>query len=204
MTLETIGFWFLDRAPNQYPRPQALVGPWDPATRAHVLAYLNGGHQLFIYGGPARCRFACRETLGNRDLTDGTWVWPEGLGHYVELHDVQLPERFVAHAVARGGVVAPAKLPSERRGLFDDGPWLAWSRGRGACVDLTGWEIPGSADRTKILEALGVEAEVSIARADTREVVLQLEDGALEIRQLTPDGHAPRRLAGWHEWPVQR
>jgi hypothetical protein len=38
--------------------------------------------------------------MGGRDLTDGVWMWPEGLAHYVERHAVRLPDEFVATMVA--------------------------------------------------------------------------------------------------------
>jgi len=33
--------------------------------------------------------------MGHREFTDGTWVWPEGLVHYVERHGLPLPEEFL-------------------------------------------------------------------------------------------------------------
>ena len=34
--------------------------------------------------------------MGCSDLTDGVWVWPEGLVHYIEAHELVLPEEFLA------------------------------------------------------------------------------------------------------------
>lgn len=34
---------------------------------------------------------------GNIELSDGYYVWPDGLAHYASEHAVRLPERFVAH-----------------------------------------------------------------------------------------------------------
>jgi hypothetical protein len=36
--------------------------------------------------------------MGHRCLTDGIWVWPEGLVHYVERHQLPLPQQFIDHA----------------------------------------------------------------------------------------------------------
>lgn len=33
-------------------------------------------------------------------MSDGTWLWPEGLSHYVREHGVVLPEEFVVHALS--------------------------------------------------------------------------------------------------------
>lgn len=199
---ETIGFWFNERAPGAYPRPQALVGGWDAGARAHVIAYLRDGTEMAAYFGPSHCRFGCQGPLGHRDLGDGIWVWPEGLAHYVEAHDVRLPERFVARAAEREGVVGEVSKAEAMR--YDDGPWIAWATAQGACLDLDGWEVPGAADRAKIGEALGFAADVVLARADTRQVVIAQRGGAIEIRQLLPGGHAPRTLASWADWPARR
>lgn len=37
--------------------------------------------------------------LGRSDMTDGVYVWPEGLAHYVEHHNVRLPHQFVQHVL---------------------------------------------------------------------------------------------------------
>jgi len=39
--------------------------------------------------------------MGCGDITDGVWVWPEGLGHYVGVHGVRLGEEFVKDVVER-------------------------------------------------------------------------------------------------------
>jgi hypothetical protein len=45
-----------------------------------------------------RCRLCEGDVLitFNYD-TDGTYVWPDGLGHYVEMHSVRLPPQIVNH-----------------------------------------------------------------------------------------------------------
>ncbi len=47
--------------------------------------------------GPSMSRF-CGEAVGSLELSDGVFIWPEGLAHYVEEHGVRLPARFVNHA----------------------------------------------------------------------------------------------------------
>lgn len=205
--LEVLGWWFNERAPNALPRPQRLVARQDPAVRAAVASYLRAGQELTTYMGLSFCRFACGErAMGYRDLTDGTFVWPEGLVHYVEHHEVRLPERFVAHVVARDGKVAPFAMPEECFGLYDADAWLAWARAQGACLDLDGWQIPDrDAARRIAAELAGVPfAAIALCHADTRQVALVLADGSLEVRQLRPGGNEPQRLAGWHEWPIAR
>lgn len=63
--------------------------------------------------------------MGHRDLTDGVYVWPEGLAHYVKAHAVRLPDDFLAHVRtqlehehAPGGLRARiGKLFGAKRGM---------------------------------------------------------------------------------------
>jgi hypothetical protein len=203
--LEVLGWWFNERAPNAYPRPQLLVSRWDPEERAAVSGYLRAGRTLVAYREDSFCRFACGERdMGRRDLTDGVFVWPDGLVHYVDRHEVRLPERFLAHVLSRGAKIAPFVMPEPAFGRFDTGPWLAWARARRACLDLDGWEIPTRDAARRIgAELAGVRFEaIALCRGDTRQVVLVLADGSLEVHQLRPGGHARQVLAGWHLWPI--
>lgn len=54
------------------------------------------------YMGPSTCRI-CGRHLGCSDRTDGTWVWPDELSHYLLVHKVRLPDDFVEHAFKRIG-----------------------------------------------------------------------------------------------------
>jgi hypothetical protein len=206
--LEALGYWFDERAPSAYPRPQRLVGTWPARQRARIVAYLRAGSVFEVYRACSHCRFACGirpSELGRRDLTDGAWVWPEGLAHYVEAHAVQLPARFVRHALAHRRP-APVELP-DHEGLIDEASWLAWGRAQGASLDLSGWERPGERDRRTIEAALRkVElpwkrpGPIALARADTREVVLALPRGRLAIVQLGTRAGI-EILDGWDAWP---
>ena len=202
--LEVLGHWFNPHAPTTLPRPQALVSPWQPERRAAVLDYLRAGRELERFPEPSFCRFDCGiEHTGAGDFTDGRWVWPEGLPHYVEAHEVQLPEPFVAHAVACGGTPPRFRLPKAVFGLYDMAPWRTWARAQGACPDLDGFDLPDPEVRDRIRADLGalLYDEILVCRGSTREVVL-LVDGALELHQIKDGARPPRRFTGWHEWPV--
>ena len=202
--LEVLGHWFNPYAPTTLPRPQALVTEWQPERRALLLAYLDAGKELVRFPEPSFCRFDCGiEHTGAGDRSDGRWVWPEGLSHYVERHSVRLPEPFVAHAVGCGGVPKAFRMPKVAFGLYDPGPWLAWARAQGACPDLDGFDLPDAEVRERIRADLGAirHDEILLCRGSTRDVVL-LVDGAIELHQLRTGGRSPQRFTGWHEWPV--
>jgi hypothetical protein len=101
-----VGYWRDPDYPEEtahLPEPQDLVDhTWDRAERAEVVGYLRRGEAHRLYAGYARCRLGCAKGgMGNRDLTDGVYAWPEGLAHYVETHDVKPPEPFLAHVRGR-------------------------------------------------------------------------------------------------------
>jgi hypothetical protein len=87
--------------------PQDFVDPsWDPAERDMVIVYLRKGRVLDRYMGYSTCRFKCgidNADMGDADLTDGTFVWPEGFSHYLEKHSVRPGQDFVNHVLCRMG-----------------------------------------------------------------------------------------------------
>ena len=220
---EALGYWFNELAPNHYPRPQALVGRWQPARRAAVVAYLRNGTVFERYGGLSYCRFHCGvapRALGTCDLFDGQFIWPSGLAHYVEEHNVRLPERFVRHAVrahrakATGHAPRPIR-PRNRINTVDISPWLAWSRSRGACVKIAPWILLPWVEREKLENRAKVVIRAGhplwqqtktlvLGRAHSQAVVFALDDGRLAITDLGKP-HAPTRwLPAWPHWPVQK
>ncbi len=197
MKLHAIGFWFNERAPSGYPRPQLLVGKMPQ--RARVLAYLRAGSVFEAYRARSFCRFACgARAMGHRDLSDGVYLWPEGLAHYVEAHAVTLPPHFVQHALADRAV----EVAGPHEGRVDDSRWLAWARH--ACLDLAGWETPDHALRERLTAELRAarrpRAEILLVHPKTREVAVRLHSGALAITTLLPP-FVTRRLT-WDDWPL--
>jgi hypothetical protein len=72
--------------------------------------------------------------MGSRCLTDGLWVWPEGLAHYVEHHDVYLPAEFLRTMTRRGWRLPEGKGPpsGETHGEPDHAFWIAWGERQAA------------------------------------------------------------------------
>ncbi|MEV4556282.1 hypothetical protein AB0K51_04695 [Kitasatospora sp. NPDC049285] len=65
-----------------------------------IADYLDHGQVAASWMGASRCRL-CSRSNGSRDLTDGYYLWPEGLAHYVLDHGVRLPAEFVDHVEQR-------------------------------------------------------------------------------------------------------
>lgn len=99
---KSIGFWRSGYQPY-LPDPQDFTDWSKPAEeRARLVAYLDKGVKYFQYLGHSYCRFKCGipdGQMGTADMTDGVYVWPEGLSHYIEQHGVWLPQEFIDHSI---------------------------------------------------------------------------------------------------------
>jgi hypothetical protein len=62
--------------------------------------------------------------MGDADLSDGFACWPEGLAHYIEQHDVRLPEELVQRMEARS-FAAPE--PQRESLVVEHRWWLDWA-----------------------------------------------------------------------------
>lgn len=72
---------------------------WELEERQLVLEHIECGMMIRAWMGFSPCRF-CGTSNGNLDLTDGVYLWPQGLAHYLKEHDVRLPVEFVEHVLA--------------------------------------------------------------------------------------------------------
>lgn len=85
------------------PLPSEWVdNTWDAGERAKVVAFLKSGKAVNHWRGWSWCRFGCEgkhSEMGSTDLSDGTYVWPEGFSHYVEKHGVKPPDEFIQHVL---------------------------------------------------------------------------------------------------------
>ncbi len=131
--LKGIGYWQSDEA-SILPRPHYLVQhDWLPDERDRIVAYLRAGREYMAYLGYSFCRFDCgidASDMGCCDLTDGVWVWPEGLAHYVEHHHVILSMEFVQSMRHNRWKVPPDTLvPEIEEGhhIMDMKFWIQWA-----------------------------------------------------------------------------
>lgn len=98
IALRTIGYWRNAEHP-EYPDPADLADEsWSEDERDAVVWYLSSAFIPRTWMGYSPCR-VCGRDNGAIDFTDGVYIWPEGLAHYVEEHAVRLPQEFVAHVI---------------------------------------------------------------------------------------------------------
>jgi hypothetical protein len=81
-------------------RAQDCVDPsWDPAERRLVADYIaQRRFESTPYMGFSTCRL-CGCHNGNRDFTDGVYIWPEGFSHYLTGHLVRPSDAFIQHVI---------------------------------------------------------------------------------------------------------
>ena len=98
LEIRLIGYWNSDFEP-QWPNPYHFVDrTWDKAERELVINHLISGFPMNWQMGYSWCRFQCGKTNnGSKELSDGYYIWPEGLVHYLEAHEIKLPLEFIEH-----------------------------------------------------------------------------------------------------------
>ncbi|MFE6509228.1 hypothetical protein ACFVDI_02455 [Nocardioides sp. NPDC057767] len=96
-----VGYWRSEYEPTLPDPRRHLDETWDDDERELVVAYLRGGLPVLHMMGFSPCRLCDCSANGNAELTDGSYLWPQGLAHYVEDHGVRLPREFERHVLDR-------------------------------------------------------------------------------------------------------
>lgn len=101
LRLTLIGYWEGESAPG-WPRVTDFVDEhWDESERDSAARYLQQGLRApWRSAGPSRCRF-CSKANGSNEKTDGVYLWPDGLAHYLRDHGVRPPISVTRH-ILRG------------------------------------------------------------------------------------------------------
>lgn len=139
--LKCVGYWSTDsnaliNTPDLLPDPADLasyvssyVCPLEPDENK-VMNYLGSGVTFVHWRGLSWCRICNNEFNGSKCLTDGTWIWPEGLSHYISEHSLQLPGEFVEHMKSNEWTIPISSISRPRNvsECYDFSFWLKWSR----------------------------------------------------------------------------
>jgi hypothetical protein len=149
--LKAVGYWrplpkyrnYARAEDFRLPDPTLLTRPeWCREERHQIASYLESRLIFIAWGGFSYCRFECdvaRGAVGPPGtccLTDGEWLWPEGLVHYIEKHHVMLPEEFIAtmkrndwrveDLLEEEGKSYPNDAGTQPRGGIDFSFWIDW------------------------------------------------------------------------------
>ena len=104
-----IGYWEGDYEPG-WPNVMDFVDEqWDQAERDRVASYLEAGFVPWIQMGISPCRM-CGAANGSAEQTDGVYIWPEGLAHYVRAHGVRLPVSVIRHIHTRCAEIGASEV----------------------------------------------------------------------------------------------
>jgi hypothetical protein len=109
------GLWKAEEAdPPQVPLFADVVDvTWGPTDLGDIVRYLQKCPVALASGvRPEKCPF-CEDLLTEpgTQRSDGLWVWPSSLAHYVSRHHVRLPDRMVEHIRSRGYTPPPYPPP---------------------------------------------------------------------------------------------
>lgn len=88
-----VGYWWSEREP-ELPMPDSNESI---EHEEEIVQYLRDARQINAYRGSSTCRICGDRRNGSREHSDGVYIWPQGLAHYVEEHKTTLPEEFVNH-----------------------------------------------------------------------------------------------------------
>ncbi|MET7679182.1 hypothetical protein [Streptomyces sp. NPDC005423] len=93
-------------------------GPWD---QDRVLTYLESALEIYTTMGVERDALTGEEWItGSGSLmTDGTWLWPVDLVHYVRRHHAALPQEFLDH-IRTTNYTVPAVPEDQARRIFQE------------------------------------------------------------------------------------
>lgn len=75
-------------------------GSYDEEMKKNIIDYLNSGKVVYSMLEAFECKFGCSGKdviLYDNLITDGTWLWPAELIHYVSEHDFEVPISFLNH-----------------------------------------------------------------------------------------------------------
>ena len=110
------------------PDPRDLIDEsWSNQERELVASYLEHGFRPWQFGGHSYCRL-CGRVNGSAEFTDGVYLWPEGLAHYVREHSVKLPDEVLAHIRRRCDEVETLDVDREWSAEYTD-EVLLWPEG---------------------------------------------------------------------------
>jgi hypothetical protein len=123
-------FFFNDGRDSEYIWPQEISGKsiLTVEEKKWAVNYLKSGHVALRWKGYDDCRI-CKQTLGTKCLTDGTFIWPEKIEHYLEEHDILFPDEFVLHMNKQRWRISPQlKIKELSSNNTDESFWMSWCK----------------------------------------------------------------------------
>lgn len=130
--LKAVGFWREenDKIGEQFPLP--VLSKKKLENKDKLISYLQSGIIISEWLGYSYCRFIDgpdEEFMGDKDLSDGVWFWPEGLYIYIKLYNILLPESFLRH-IENNNFQIPVNLNTEKIESMEEDYsfWISWGK----------------------------------------------------------------------------
>lgn len=119
-----IGYWFSPYE-MQYPHPSEFIEK--DYKDDQLVSYLNNAYSVNYFRGFSSCRI-CRISNGTHEKTDGVFIWPVGLAHYVEAHNVKLPDEFINHVKSNNYIVPDVEFSKDPQRTIIEHDKSVWDK----------------------------------------------------------------------------
>ena len=89
-----------ESASSSWPYWKHLVDPtWNPNDKDQIVKYLETASTAAVSGYEDMDCPVCKNAKWNPShyRSDGVWLWPSDLAHFVDEHQMRIPERFLVH-----------------------------------------------------------------------------------------------------------
>lgn len=115
------GFWRVDaNNDTRLPTLSSWIDPtWGPGDKEKLLSYINNSPVVIASSAVRSPCIICGMALSSSDFqSDGTWLWPADLRHYMSTHHVRIPDSLANH-IRQRGYDPPKEVETE----LDNLPW---------------------------------------------------------------------------------
>jgi hypothetical protein len=83
--------------------PDDHIDQAQPEDKDRLVGYLSSAPVVVeMPTSPVNCELCDEALSASIYRSDGDWLWPEALAHWVLIHDFVLPDRLIAHIRGRG------------------------------------------------------------------------------------------------------
>jgi hypothetical protein len=96
----------------------AIDPSWEPDDKGGLMSYVAQAPVVLTASPSSRCLLCPSEVPTSCWQSDGVWLWPKSLTHYLYWHSVVLPEQFVEH-IRNQNYIPPAETGVPTHAL----PW---------------------------------------------------------------------------------
>ncbi|SHK29522.1 hypothetical protein SAMN02745181_3590 [Rubritalea squalenifaciens DSM 18772] len=128
--LKGLGYWSGYGAPAGYINPKYLRGEYTQNEKEQIAKYLLKGNKVNFQLGYAINRINPAQGgafMGCAEITDGTYIWPEGLWIYVYYYDVRLPAYFLNH-INESNALDKTTCGDLSTVNWDYSQWIGWCK----------------------------------------------------------------------------